>query len=257
MKKLLSIGEVSKIKDISIKSLRYYDKIGILKPIYINPNTNYRYYSTEQFLLIDIISIYIELEIPLKHLKDNISNTGDININIMIKNGYELLEKKKQKLNKIESFLNIYSDNITHSDKVQKIKNSYQEYYNKRYFLVEEFDGDLKTYHDYSIKLSKLFIQEKQEGLHSINQGIIIIKNKNITKNYAFLELNSYYLNINNLIITKAGNYTCEIIDGDDFYEFANNNNSITDTSTIISIELLSNSINLLNCTIEVQYLNN
>lgn len=54
-KNLFSIGEVSKIKDITIKTLRYYHKIGILTPKVIDENTGYRYYSIDQFIYIDII----------------------------------------------------------------------------------------------------------------------------------------------------------------------------------------------------------
>ena len=32
MKGYLSIGKVAKLKGVSVKSLRYYDEIGILKP---------------------------------------------------------------------------------------------------------------------------------------------------------------------------------------------------------------------------------
>ena len=34
---LLTIGEISKRTASSIKSLRYYDSIGLLKPVYIDP----------------------------------------------------------------------------------------------------------------------------------------------------------------------------------------------------------------------------
>ena len=47
MKGYLSIGAVSKRKGVSIKSLRYYDRIGVLRPAYINKDTNYRYYKEE------------------------------------------------------------------------------------------------------------------------------------------------------------------------------------------------------------------
>ena len=46
----MTIGEVAKVKQISIKALRYYEKIGILKPAYCDPNTGYRYYKNEQML---------------------------------------------------------------------------------------------------------------------------------------------------------------------------------------------------------------
>ena len=51
----MTIGEVAKVKQISIKALRYYEKIGILKPAYCDPDTGYRYYKNEQMLAIDKI----------------------------------------------------------------------------------------------------------------------------------------------------------------------------------------------------------
>ena len=48
MSQYMSIGKVSKLKNVSIKSLRYYDQIGILKPAFVNTETNYRYYTEDQ-----------------------------------------------------------------------------------------------------------------------------------------------------------------------------------------------------------------
>ncbi len=45
---LLSIGEFSKICEVSRKTLRYYDEIGLIKPDEINPENGYRYYSIGQ-----------------------------------------------------------------------------------------------------------------------------------------------------------------------------------------------------------------
>ena len=64
MNQYLSIGKVSKMKNVSIKSLRYYDKIGILKPAFINAETNYRYYTEEQLYLLDAVTLCIKLGIP-------------------------------------------------------------------------------------------------------------------------------------------------------------------------------------------------
>lgn len=55
MKKFYSIGEVAKIKDVTIKALRYYHKMGILIPRYTDETTGYRYYTIDQFVYIDII----------------------------------------------------------------------------------------------------------------------------------------------------------------------------------------------------------
>ncbi len=52
------IGEFSKLTKTTIKTLRYYDEIGLLKPEYVDEENGYRYYSTSQlFSLHKIISL--------------------------------------------------------------------------------------------------------------------------------------------------------------------------------------------------------
>ncbi|MFA5881330.1 MAG: MerR family transcriptional regulator [Eubacteriales bacterium] len=48
IKDLLSIGELSRLCYVPVKTLRYYDKIGILKPVFVDPSNQYRYYSVSQ-----------------------------------------------------------------------------------------------------------------------------------------------------------------------------------------------------------------
>lgn len=55
---MLRIGEFSKLAKVSIKTLRYYDKIGLLKPAMIDSATQYRYYTLEQLETIRLISMY-------------------------------------------------------------------------------------------------------------------------------------------------------------------------------------------------------
>jgi effector-binding domain-containing protein len=45
---MLKIGDFSRLSRVSIKALRYYDQIGLLKPTHIDPFTSYRYYSVDQ-----------------------------------------------------------------------------------------------------------------------------------------------------------------------------------------------------------------
>ncbi|MEW9095433.1 MAG: MerR family transcriptional regulator [Clostridiaceae bacterium] len=45
---MLSIGEFSKICEVSTKTLRYYEEIGLVNPDEINAKTGYRYYSIGQ-----------------------------------------------------------------------------------------------------------------------------------------------------------------------------------------------------------------
>ena len=55
---MLRIGEFSKLAKISIKTLRYYDQIGLLNPAMIDRETQYRYYTLEQLEEVRLIAMY-------------------------------------------------------------------------------------------------------------------------------------------------------------------------------------------------------
>lgn len=118
-KNLLTIGNFAKQTGVSIKSLRYYDEIGILPPIYTDPFTKYRYYSFEQIAIVNIIKLCINLGIPLKEIKDFIKKEDfkisyeqliDYGIESTQNSIYELskkisfLEKVKKDLNRVNSY---------------------------------------------------------------------------------------------------------------------------------------------------------
>ena len=84
---LLSIGEAAKLKQVSAKSLRYYETIGILKPAYVDPSSGYRYYSPNQMIDLDVILTCIELAIPLKSLTDHKTNRGSLNLKELLISG--------------------------------------------------------------------------------------------------------------------------------------------------------------------------
>lgn len=69
MPELFSIGEMSKIHDVPIKTLRYYDEIGLFVPYEINEETGYRYYAYNQFEQLNTIKFLKYLGVPLKEIK--------------------------------------------------------------------------------------------------------------------------------------------------------------------------------------------
>ena len=66
--KLYMIGEVSKLCNIPIKTLRYYDEINLLKPDKIDEFSQYRYYSNDQLVLILAIKQFKEAGFSLKEI---------------------------------------------------------------------------------------------------------------------------------------------------------------------------------------------
>ncbi len=45
---MFSIGEFTRIGTVSIRTLRHYDEIGLLRPAKVDPETGYRGYSADQ-----------------------------------------------------------------------------------------------------------------------------------------------------------------------------------------------------------------
>jgi len=65
-----TIGQISRIKGITIKALRFYERIGVIKPVYTDPETKYRYYAIEQFIQFDVIRALRSLDISPKDIRD-------------------------------------------------------------------------------------------------------------------------------------------------------------------------------------------
>jgi DNA-binding transcriptional MerR regulator len=64
-----AIGEVSESCNIPVKTLRYYDEIGLLHPKYRGAKSNYRYYSKEQLTTLLIIRRLRAMDFSLKEIK--------------------------------------------------------------------------------------------------------------------------------------------------------------------------------------------
>jgi DNA-binding transcriptional MerR regulator len=65
---MLRIGEFSRLSQVTIKALRYYDDLGLLKPVSIDKFTGYRYYSVEQLPRLHRIMALKELGLSLEQI---------------------------------------------------------------------------------------------------------------------------------------------------------------------------------------------
>ncbi|MCE5173601.1 MerR family transcriptional regulator [Paenibacillus profundus] len=66
---MLSIGEFSKICEVSTKTLRYYDEVGLIHPDEINPENGYRYYSIRQLKKMIFINRLKSYHFSLEEIK--------------------------------------------------------------------------------------------------------------------------------------------------------------------------------------------
>lgn len=45
---MYGIGTVARLAQVSVRTLRYYDGLGLLRPIWADPDTGYRWYAPDQ-----------------------------------------------------------------------------------------------------------------------------------------------------------------------------------------------------------------
>lgn len=77
---MLKIGEFSKLSRVSIRMLRHYDDIGLLKSAEIDPFTGYRYYEVDQLLVIGRITSLKDMGFKLSDIIRILDTYDDINV---------------------------------------------------------------------------------------------------------------------------------------------------------------------------------
>ncbi|UVI29653.1 MerR family transcriptional regulator [Paenibacillus spongiae] len=112
---MFKISEFSKISQVSIKTLRYYDQLNLLKPVHTDKFTGYRYYSADQMFQLHRILAYKELgfsldqirqmmgeQIPLEQIK-GMFRLKQAEIQAMLEMEQAKLDRIKERLCTIES----------------------------------------------------------------------------------------------------------------------------------------------------------
>ena len=94
-----TVKEVSQIAGISIRTLRYYDEIGLLKPIRISEN-QYRLYDDRALEKLQEIMFFKEMDIPLETIKKLLENP-ELDRREILLFQKALLERKRNRLNGI------------------------------------------------------------------------------------------------------------------------------------------------------------
>ena len=96
---MFRIGEFSKLSKTTIKTLRYYDKVGLLKPAFVDPETSYRYYSQEQLDVLHQILVYKNIGIPTAEILRLLDEASSLNGKDAGEEQYrKTLEKHRDKL---------------------------------------------------------------------------------------------------------------------------------------------------------------
>ncbi len=100
----MHIKEFAKLTGVSVRTLHYYDEIGLLKPAFVSEQNGYRDYDEKSLERMVEILFYRELDFPLKSILEILSSP-DYDKTAAIRKQKELLTLKKERLERLISAL--------------------------------------------------------------------------------------------------------------------------------------------------------
>ncbi len=89
----MRIKEVAELAGVSIRTLRHYDDIGLLKPAEVSPS-GYRHYSEENLKTLQQILFFKELGFPLQKIKEIIESPSFDRLGALELQRHLLIEKE-------------------------------------------------------------------------------------------------------------------------------------------------------------------
>ncbi len=158
----LSIGETARVLGVSVRTLRYYDEIGLIKPSELS-EAGYRYYDNANLVLLQQILFYRELEFSLKEIQHMLSHPAHDQKQALSKHRALLVMKQ----NHIADLIRLVDETLGGDNNMcqdQQINSDYEEV-KKRYAsevkvrwgqtdaFAESSSNDGKRTHDESVKM--------------------------------------------------------------------------------------------------------
>lgn len=135
-----TVNKLARISEVSARTLRFYDEIGLLKPAFYCDN-QYRYYEEEQFLMLQQILFFRELGFPLFDIQQ-----------ILSANDFDKIESLKAHKSRLQSDIDRTKTLLKTIDKT--IKHLKGETKMKNAELYYGFDSEKQKEHEKSAVLN-------------------------------------------------------------------------------------------------------
>lgn len=227
----MKIGEMARFNKVSVPTLRLYDQMGILKPCYTDPQTNYRYYSIHQTARLDMIKYMKELGMSLTEIQC-ILEKGDIEL---IES--TLIRKKRQvkeQMKALEMRLNAITRTIDSVERFRKAPTCGMitvEYIPHRKVFtmhtdINFYEYDISVYEHILNELKESIISQDLPEIYYCNAGTILpMKNfmeKRFVSNEIFVFVDDDFPENDAVKRIDSGMYACIYLDNfDDEPEYA------------------------------------
>ncbi len=222
---LFSIGEMAQFNHVSIPTLRLYDKMNLLKPAYVDPETGYRYYSIHQNARLDMIAYMKELGMSLAEISQVLATEDLAQIEVILTRKNEQIHQQLLYLKEQHSAVERALASIERYRKSPLTGTLSLEYIDRRYiwgipcknnFYTEGLD----CYEQELIELRKQLILQNICQVHSYSVGTSILQNdfqmQRFIPDKVFIFTNTENAQGLQTDMLDSGMYACIYLDGFD-----------------------------------------
>jgi len=239
MKNYFTISEFAKLRDININSLRYYEKLGLLKPAIIDENNGYRYYSAEQVSLLNKIILCIQLGIPLKDMVAFLDEDGNLESQRLLEQGRIVAKKRIQEMQNNLDYIEYTLKNIEDNKEFLGHSGVYERYIEERKIMITDYYNDIFDTKKMVSEVSKIYKYAQKRDMYPILPAgqIFQIDEDGNMKFCFFLEVLNCGEEQEKILTIPAGKYSCMQVELDpnlDLVQVVNENWKDTRKRTFI-----------------------
>ncbi len=166
----LTVSEMAKLAGVSVRTLHYYDDIGLLSPDYVDEHNGYRYYCDMAVSRLQEILFYRELDFSLKEIRAILSNPQYDKMQSLQKHKTLLLMKKER----LERIISLVDDALKGENNmsIKEFDNSeYNTIKNEYAKEAEERWGNTDAYAQ-SVKKTSSYSKEKWDEVNDESNSI-------------------------------------------------------------------------------------
>ncbi len=226
MKNYFTISEFAKLRDININSLRYYEKLGILKPAYIDENNGYRYYSPEQVSVLNKIILCIQLGIPLKEMIGFLDEDGNLESQKLLEQGRIVARTRIREMQNNLDYIEYSLKSIEENKMYLERTGVYERYCEERKVMITDFytNVDVLEPKSFLAEISNIYKYAQKKGMFPIlPAGQIMRIDKNGDQHFCFfLEVLNCEDTEEHVITIPSGTYSCVQMELDSTMDFLN-----------------------------------
>lgn len=162
---MFSIGQFSKACQVSIKTLHYYDKIGLMRPCCIDEFTGYRYYHERQISEMLLIQRFKRYGFSLSEIKDLLSCSDKKALFSKFEEHKLLLKKQIEDSSLILEEMNRHLDNFERTGNIMNYQERYRVELKNTEDLLLRSSRQMMSVNDFGKYYGLLFEQMSKEHI--------------------------------------------------------------------------------------------